>query len=103
MGGGLKFLSLDQMAANRAEFAEIAENLRDVVRRKTEDLRLDRQRGKGAGDFVAGRRADLAKGLRENVRWRELFEQALVHLIKILSAADAPSDSSVNVAQRHFL
>ena len=74
MGGGLKFLSLDQMAANRAEFAEIAENLRDVVRRKTEDLRLDRQRGKGAGDFVAGRRADLAKGLRENVRWRELFE-----------------------------
>ena len=33
MGGGLKFLSLGQMAGNRAEFTEIAENLRDAVRR----------------------------------------------------------------------
>ena len=32
MGGGLKFLSLGQMAGNRAEFAETAENLRDLFR-----------------------------------------------------------------------
>src|SRR5262245_18858060 len=56
MGGGVKCLGLSQTAGSRAEFAEIAENLRDAVRRKPEDLRLERQRGKGAGDFAAGRR-----------------------------------------------
>jgi hypothetical protein len=45
----------------------------------------------------------VAKGLRENVRWRELFEQPLIHLVKILSAAHALGDSSVNFAQGHFL
>jgi hypothetical protein len=89
MGSGVKFLGLGQTAGSRAEFAKIAENLRDAVRRKPEDLRLDRQRRKGPGDFLARGRADLAKGLRENVRWRELFEQPLIHLVKILSAADA--------------
>ena len=38
-------------AGGRAEFAEIAENLRDAVRREPEDFRLDRQRRKRAGDF----------------------------------------------------
>ena len=55
MGGGLKFLGLGQTAGSRAEFAKIAKNLPDAVRRKPEDLGLDRQRRKGAGDFVAGR------------------------------------------------
>src|ERR1700751_4251651 len=44
------------------------------------------------------------KGPGENERRRELFEQPLVHPMKILSAAaDAPGDSSVNFAPRHFL
>ena len=38
--------------------------LRNAVRREPEDFRLDRQRRKRAGDFIAGRRTDLAKGLR---------------------------------------
>src|SRR6516164_7827928 len=89
MGGSVEFLGLGQTAGGRAEFAEIAENLRDPVRREPEDFRLDGQRRKRAGDFVAGRRADLAKGLRENVRGRQLFEQPFVHLVQTSSAADA--------------
>src|SRR6266404_3533959 len=79
--GGDNLFSFIQPFSHLSQFAKIAADVFQAFGCEPENLWLRCQRIERLRDFVAGRSADLAERLSENVGWRKLPQELLVHLI----------------------